>query len=75
MFDEVKQLIVGKFTVAPANVTATATIEELGLDSLDVVEFAELATERLGVEISDDEVFELDRLDRIVALLESRRSA
>jgi acyl carrier protein len=75
MFDDVKQLIVGRFTVPPARVTANATIEDLGLDSLDVVEFAELATERLGVDISDDEVFELDRLDRIVALLESRRTA
>ena len=73
MFDQLKDLIVAKSTVPEGEVTEQATLEELGLDSLDVVEFAEIASDRFGVSVTDDEMFELERLDRIADLIRSRQ--
>ncbi|HEX3784568.1 MAG TPA: acyl carrier protein [Pseudonocardiaceae bacterium] len=75
MFDDVKALIIERFSVTESVISETATLDELGLNSLDAVELAKVVSDELGVHITDDEVFELDRLDRIVALLESRRIA
>jgi len=72
MFDQVKDLLVSDFKVPPSQVTTTATLVDLELDSLDVVELAEAVDNKLGAKISDDEMFELGTVGDIVRLIESR---
>jgi len=72
MFDQVKNLLVSDFKVPPNQVTTAATLVDLELDSLDVVELAEAVDSKLGAKISDDEIFELGTVGEIVRLIESR---
>lgn len=75
MYETVKSLLTNEFKISADQIAPDSTLEDLGLDSLASVEFA-LALERgIGVEITDDEVVELERLDRIVELVERRKQA
>lgn len=75
MYETVKSLLTNEFKISEDQIAPDSTLEDLGLDSLASVEFA-LALERgIGVEITDDEVVELERLDRIVELVERRKQA
>jgi len=74
MYEKVKALLTGKFEVDESEFTASATFEEMGLTSLDMVEFAEIASKEWGTPITDDEIYELNRIDRIIELLEQRRA-
>lgn len=72
VYDRVKELLTDKFGVPEEEIRLDATLENLGLDSLDLVEFALAAEEDLGVGISDDEAAELETLADTVKLLESK---
>lgn len=49
-----------------------ASREDAGLDSLAVVELSMVLSQHHGIEITDDELFELDTVAEIVALMEQR---
>lgn len=49
-----------------------ASREDAGLDSLAVVELSMVLGRRHGIDISDDELLELDTVAEIVALMEQR---
>ncbi|NEA97777.1 acyl carrier protein [Streptomyces sp. SID13726] len=72
MYEKVKSLLTDVFKVPEDQITPESTLEMLGLDSLAAVEFALALEKDFGVEVSDDEVVELERLDKIVDLVESR---
>lgn len=72
MYDEFRQLLELSFSVRPADVNRQATLEELELDSLDLVELSVLIEERLGAAVSDDELANLKHVGAIVELIESR---
>jgi 3-oxoacyl-[acyl-carrier-protein] synthase-3 len=72
MFDKLKEILVKKFSVAESDVKEEATLEDLGLTSLDLVEFADIVSTQFNVNISDDEVVELERVGKIVALVAKR---
>ena len=53
--EKVKEIIVEQLGVNPEQVTPTASfIEDLGADSLDIVELVMAFEEEFGVEIPDD---------------------
>lgn len=72
MFEKVKSILVTGFNMPADQVGPEATLEDLGLDSLATVEFALALEKELGVEISDDEVADLERIDKIADLVERR---
>ncbi|MEC4019137.1 acyl carrier protein [Streptomyces sp. H27-D2] len=75
MFDQIKTLLIESFNTPAELITPSATLDDLGLDSLAAVEFALVMEKKFEVEVSDDEVIDLDRLDNIVRLLERRTAA
>ena len=72
LYDKIASLLAEKFGVAEADLSPSATFEDLDLDSLDLVEFAMTIQDELGVELTDDEAAELDTLDDAVKLLASK---
>ncbi len=55
-FERVKGIVVDQLNVAPDEVTVEASfIEDLGADSLDVVELVMALEEEFGIEIPDEE--------------------
>ncbi|HEV2347885.1 MAG TPA: acyl carrier protein [Actinocrinis sp.] len=72
MYDEFKQLLETSFRVQPGRVSAQATLEELELDSLDLVELSLMIQDRLGARVSDDELADLKQVGAIVGLIQSR---
>jgi acyl carrier protein len=75
VYEKVKSLLTDVFKVPADQITPQATLEDLGMDSLAAVEFALALEKDFEVEVSDDEVLELERLDRIVELIERRARA
>ncbi|MEU7657258.1 acyl carrier protein [Streptomyces lincolnensis] len=75
MYEKVKSLLTDVFKVPEDQITPQATLEDLGMDSLAAVEFALALEKDFEVEVSDDEVLELERLDLIVELVERRARA
>lgn len=75
MYETVKSLLTKEFDISEDQIAPESTLEDLGLDSLASVEFALALEKGLGVEITDDEVVELERLDKILELVERRKRA
>ena len=53
--DKVKKIIVEKLSVDSNEVTLDASFEDLGADSLDIVEIVMALEEEFDIEISDEE--------------------
>ena len=65
LFDDVKNIIVEQLHVAPEKVTATAHfVDDLGADSLDIVELVMAFEEKFAVEIPDEDSQKLDQRRR-----------
>jgi acyl carrier protein len=76
MFEQLKTILVNKFQVPGDQVVPGATLADLDLDSLDIVELAMLFQKEMSASISEDELGELAKtanLDAIAQLVESRR--
>ena len=71
MFEQIKHILVMSFQVPSEQVTDAATLTDLGLDSLDLVELS-MQLDGLGVKITDDELSELQELGAITEALRTR---
>lgn len=73
VFERVKKIIVDQLGIAPEKVVPEARFrEELGADSLDLVELIMAFEEEFGGSISDDEAQKIKTVGEAVAYLESR---
>jgi acyl carrier protein len=72
MYEGLKQILMTTFRVPPADITPQATLAELGLDSLDLVELSFAIEQDLSAQVSDDELAELEQVGELVALIEAR---
>lgn len=55
-FSKVKELIVDKLNVSAADVSENSSfVEDLGADSLDIVDFVMALEEEFGIDIPDEE--------------------
>jgi 3-oxoacyl-[acyl-carrier protein] reductase len=55
------------------DVTATATLESLDVDSLDMAEFAQITEEQLGVKLESKDLKEITSVGDVISLVEARR--
>ena len=71
IFDEVKNVVVEQLSVAPEAVKLESKIiEDLGADSLDVVELVMALEEKFEVEIPDGDAENLKTIDDVVKFIE-----
>ena len=71
IFEKVRDALASQFELDPATVTMdTNLIDDLGADSLDVVELIMELEDEFGVTISDEAAAELYTVGRIVEYLE-----
>ena len=59
--------IVPKFGVNPDDVTDTSTLEDLDMDSLDVVEIMQAIEDDLGIRVPDEDLEDLSTIGDAVA--------
>ena len=70
-FEKVRDALAAQFELDPDKITMeTNLIDELGADSLDVVELIMNIEDEFGVSISDEEAANLFTVQRIVEFLE-----
>ena len=74
VFDKVKEVIVDKLNVDEEKVTMAATItEDLGADSLDVVDLIMALEEEFDIEIPDEEAENIKTVSDIVKYIEDKQ--
>jgi len=74
IFDRVKKVTVEKLGVKEEEVVATASFQEdLGADSLDVVELVMALEEEFTTEIPDDDVTNLKTVQNAVDYIQSKQ--
>ena len=72
IFENVRNALAQQFEVEPESITLeTNLIDDLGADSLDVVELIMELEDEFGVTISDEAAAELYTVGRIVEYLET----
>ena len=70
-FEKVRDALAAQFEIDPDKITMeTNLIDDLGADSLDVVELIMNIEDEFGVSISDEEAANLFTVQRIVEFLE-----
>ncbi|WP_459886390.1 acyl carrier protein [Caminibacter profundus] len=75
MFDQVKEVIVEQLNVSPEEVKPEANfVEDLGADSLDVVEMIMALEERFGIEIPDSEAENIKTVQDVVDYIEKNKN-
>jgi acyl carrier protein len=73
--EKVKEIIVEQLGVNPEQVTPTASfIEDLGADSLDIVELVMAFEEEFSVEVPDEDAEKLQTVGDVVKYIEEKAS-
>lgn len=72
MYIQLKEILTTKFQLDADEIVPSSTLEDLQLDSLDLVELALVIEKEFGTRVSDDELANIQELEAIVDLLESR---
>lgn len=72
-FDKVKKLLAEQLNIAPEKITMTSkVIDDLGADSLDVVEMLMTLEDEFNVTVSDEESVNLKTVGDIVKLIDAK---
>lgn len=75
IIDELNDLIASKLSVDVSQVTPEAKfIDDLGADSLDLVELVMELEEHFGIEISDDDSQNFQTVSDVAAYIKSKKS-
>ncbi|WP_456479387.1 acyl carrier protein [Nautilia sp.] len=75
LFDEVKEVIVEQLNVAPEEVKPEAKfVEDLGADSLDVVEMIMALEEKFEIEIPDSEAEKIQTVQDVIDYIEKAKA-
>ena len=72
IFERVQEMIVDRFGVQEDKVTTSMTFDDLGADSLDVVEMLMTLEDEFNVTVSDEESVNLKTVGDIVKLIDSK---
>ena len=73
LIDDIREVVVERLSVNADEVKDDAKfVEDLGADSLDVVELVMALEEKFDIEIPDDEAEKIQTLNDVVAYIESK---
>ena len=73
IFEKIKSLLAEQFSVEPSSIEMDTTFEDLGADSLDIVELSMALEESFDVgELEDSEAASLHTVGDLVRLVQSR---
>ncbi len=73
LFEDIKEVVVEQLSVNPDEVKEDAKfVEDLGADSLDVVELVMALEEKFDIEIPDDEAEKIQTTKDVIAYIESK---
>ena len=73
-FDKIREVLAKQFEIDPATITPeTNIIDDIGADSLDVVELIMSLEDNYGISISDDDAAKLLTVEQITAYLENQQ--
>jgi acyl carrier protein len=70
VFETVKEIIVEELALEPEEVTADASFDDLGADSLDVVEIVMAFEDEFDVEIPDEDAEDIQNVQDAVDYIE-----
>ena len=71
--DKVKKLVASQLSVAEEKITEESRlIEDLGADSLDIMEMLMALEDEFGISISDDETAKMKTIAGVVAVIDSK---
>ena len=71
--DDVKNIIIEQLHVTPEKITDTASfVEDLGADSLDIVELVMAFEEKFGIEIPDEDSAKIAKVNDAVKYIEEK---
>ena len=72
MFEKIRDVLAKQFELDPDTITlSTNLIDDIGADSLDVVELIMALEDEFGIKISDEDAVKLDTVGRICDYLDS----
>jgi acyl carrier protein len=72
MYELLKSIMIEDLQLDADAVSPDASREDAGLDSLAMVDLSVALSRRLGIDISDDQLFELKTVADIARLMEQR---
>ncbi len=73
LLDDIKEVVVEQLSVSPEEVKEDAKfVEDLGADSLDVVELVMALEEKFDIEIPDDEAEKIQTVKDVVDYIENK---
>lgn len=70
LLEKVKAIIAEKLNIDKATITADATLESLGVDSLDMLEIIMKLEEQFNIEIDDDQAAEIKTIEQAVSKIQ-----
>ena len=74
VFEKVKSILSEQFDVEEDNITMeTSIVNDLGADSLDVVDLLMNIDDEFGVEVPDEDVEKVKTVEDLVAYIEARQ--
>ena len=74
VFEKVREMICNQLDLEPETVTEESLIiEELGADSLDIVDLVMTIEEELGIEVPDEAIEQIRTVGDVVKFIESKQ--
>ena len=74
IFETVKNALVEQFEIDPDSITLdTNIIDDIGADSLDIVELIMALEDNFGIQISDEDAVNLTTVGKIVDYIEKNK--
>lgn len=71
---KVADIVADKLGIDKKNIVPTATLQDLGADSLDLVEIVMKMEEQFGLEISDEDAEHMNNVGDVVAYIQKNRT-
>ena len=72
IFKVIVDLLSEQFSVEPEEITMQTTLEDLGADSLDIVEMLMAIEENFGITVSDEEAVTLKTISDVADFIEKK---
>jgi len=73
-FDKVAVIIAEKLSIDPSSIKDESTLQDLGADSLDIVEIIMRLEEQFGIQIKDEQAEGLETVGDVVTYVNELRS-